>query len=72
MGNQRHDGRDRLRCSGDDGGNLIEYSLLIALIALVCISAASFFAEATSDKMVCSGSAIIAAGDNSANAPTNC
>ena len=66
MSDQRQDGRDRLRCSGDDGSNLVEYALLVSLIALVCITAMSFFASSTTSKMECSASAIVGAGTDDA------
>lgn len=62
MSDLRQDGRDRLRCSGDDGANLIEYALLVSLIALVCVTAMTFFSSATTSKMDCSASAIVGAG----------
>jgi len=35
----------------DGGAGLVEYALLVALITLVCISAVTFFGQATSSKM---------------------
>jgi len=46
------------RFRGEDGSNLVEYALLVSLIMLVCVSAASFFAEANNTKMSASASAI--------------
>ena len=69
MGTTRLDGRARLRCSGDDGSNLIEYAMLVSLIALVAMSAIQFFASATTDKMECASSNIRDAGDVD---PTDC
>jgi Flp pilus assembly pilin Flp len=40
---------DGRRCAGDDGGGLIEYGLLVALIAAVCLAAVSFVGRATGD-----------------------
>lgn len=53
-----HTGRDRPRCAGDDGAGLVEYALLVSLIALVCITAMRFFGEATGNKFTCSSEAI--------------
>lgn len=40
----------RLRHEDDLGASLVEYALLLALIAVVCIGAISFFGLATSSK----------------------
>jgi len=40
----------RARPLGDDrGASLVEYALLLALIALVCIGAVTYFGSSTSD-----------------------
>ncbi len=46
------------RFRGEEGSNLVEYALLVSLILLVCVSAASFFAESNNTKMSTSASAI--------------
>ena len=46
------------RCRGEDGSNLVEYALLVSLIMLACVAAASYFADATNTKMSTSSSAI--------------
>ncbi|HEX9994709.1 MAG TPA: hypothetical protein VGB14_17405 [Acidimicrobiales bacterium] len=35
------------RCSGDAGGGLVEYALLLALIAAICLAAVAYFGRAT-------------------------
>ncbi len=50
------------RLQGEDGANLVEYALLVSLILLVCVTAASYFADATNTKMSSSSSAITNAG----------
>jgi len=57
------------RRTDDRGSNLIEYALLVALIVIACVAAASFFADATSEKMYESCDAIASAGDPT---PTSC
>ena len=43
--NQPEDARtDIERCQGDDGANLVEYAMLMALIVVVCLAAVTFFA----------------------------
>ena len=46
------------RFRGEDGANLVEYAMLVSFIMLVCVAAASFFADATNTKMSTSSSAI--------------
>lgn len=42
----------RARCGQDErGASLVEYALLVALIAVVCIVAISFLGGAASDKL---------------------
>lgn len=50
----------RARWSGDDetGASLVEYALLVALIAVVCILAITFLGRSTSDKLSNLGSNI--------------
>ena len=38
------------RCSTDRGASLVEYALLVALIAVVCIAAISFIGTSASSK----------------------
>ena len=40
----------RARCSTDDGASLVEYALLVALIAVVCIAAITLLGGNASDK----------------------
>ena len=47
------------RLSGDEGANLVEYSMLIALIVVVALSAVTFFGEAATSKMDCASDAIV-------------
>ena len=35
----------RLRARGDEGASLVEYALLVALIAIVCIAAVLFLGQ---------------------------
>ncbi|MEA3075330.1 MAG: pilus assembly protein Flp/PilA [Actinomycetota bacterium] len=50
----------RARWGGDDerGASLVEYALLVALIAVVCILAITFLGKSTSDKLSHLGSNI--------------
>ncbi len=51
------------RCKQSErGASLVEYALLVALIAIVCLSAVVFFGSNVSTKMSRNGSAIGAAG----------
>jgi len=47
------------RLSGDTGANLVEYSMLIALIVVVCLSAVTFFGSKATSKMNCASSAVV-------------
>ena len=47
------------RFTGDDGANLVEYSMLIALIVVVCLAAMTAFGNAATEKMDCASSAIV-------------
>jgi len=47
------------RFEGDAGSNLVEYSMLIALIVVVCLSAVTFFGSAATSKMDCASSAVV-------------
>ena len=61
MHSPRSEGRDPKRFHGDEGASLVEYSLLLALIALVCVGAVTYFGHSVSSKMSTSGSSIVAA-----------
>lgn len=51
-------GRGARRFGGDDGASLVEYALLVALIAVVCISAITYFQRETSESLSKSASVI--------------
>jgi Flp pilus assembly pilin Flp len=46
------------RLDGDRGSNLVEYTLLLALILIVCLSALTVFGRNATNKMNCAGSVI--------------
>lgn len=46
------------RFTGDEGASLVEYALLLALLAVVCISALTYFQKETSQSLSRSGSSI--------------
>ena len=46
------------RCKTERGASLVEYALLVALIAVVCIVAITFLGRAASSKFSSVGSAI--------------
>ena len=46
----------------DDGASLVEYALLVALIAIVCIVAVAFLGDTTSTRYSNFGSQVGAAG----------
>jgi pilus assembly protein Flp/PilA len=49
----------RARWGGDEtGASLVEYALLVALIAVVCILAITFLGRSTGDKLSTLGSAV--------------
>ena len=50
--------RTRLGRSGTRGASLVEYALLVALIAIVCLSAVFFFGNETSDSFNSTASSI--------------
>jgi len=52
------------RLSGDEGANLVEYAMLMALIVVVCLSAIQMFGRNASTKMSCTSSAVINAGQS--------
>ena len=48
---------------GDDrGASLVEYALLVSLIAVVCIGAVAYFGSADAGSLTDSGSQIVNAG----------
>lgn len=46
----------------EEGASLVEYALLVALIALVCFLVVVFFGQETSDSFSRTASAVIEAG----------
>lgn len=40
----------RLRIADERGANIVEYALLVALIAIVCLLGVAFIGESTSDR----------------------
>ena len=46
------------RLDGDQGANLVEYSLLLALIVIVCLSALTVFGRTATGKMSCVSSVV--------------
>ena len=48
----------RARCRTDRGASLVEYALLVALIALVCIAAVTFLGRDVSSKFSSIGSGV--------------
>ena len=42
----------------EDGASLVEYALLVAFIAVVCIAAVAYFGGSVSDNLSKSGSAL--------------
>jgi pilus assembly protein Flp/PilA len=46
------------RCESDRGASLVEYALLVALIAVVCIAAVTLLGQAASSKFSSVASAI--------------
>jgi Flp pilus assembly pilin Flp len=51
-------GKGARRLGGDEGASLVEYALLVSLIAVVCISALTYFQQETSQSLSKSASAI--------------
>ena len=47
------------RLAGDDGSNLVEYAMLMALIVVVCLAALTAFGNAATSKMDCASDAIV-------------
>ena len=53
---------DVLRRAADErGASLVEYALLVALIAMVCIGAVTFFGTSTGDSISRAGNSVGAA-----------
>jgi Flp pilus assembly pilin Flp len=50
------------RCRGDSGAGLVEYSLLLALIVVVCIGAVTFLGNSLDSKLSDSSSQVNSAG----------
>jgi Flp pilus assembly pilin Flp len=46
------------RCNDERGASLVEYALLLSLIAVVCITAVTFFGQATSNSYSSSASTL--------------
>ena len=57
---RRHD-RQSDRGHGDRGASLVEYALLVALIAVVCIGAVTAFGTATGNSLNNSHTSIVSA-----------
>jgi Flp pilus assembly pilin Flp len=53
----------RARLREDDGASLVEYALLISLIAIVCVLAMSFFGKAVSSQYSKQGNCVVEAGN---------
>ena len=49
----------RARLRGERGASLVEYALLVALIAVVCIAAVTFLGKSSSGKFGTAGNAIL-------------
>ena len=58
MGSNDSSGRDEQRFSGDSGASLVEYALLVALIAVICIVAIAFLGRSASQKFSTVGSSV--------------
>ncbi len=58
MGSNDSSVRDERRFSGDSGASLVEYALLVALIAVVCLASLTYFQKETSASLSKSSSAI--------------
>jgi Flp pilus assembly pilin Flp len=51
----------RRRATGDRGAALVEYLLLVSLIAVVCIAAVTFLGDGVSSSVDSSASAVVTA-----------
>jgi len=58
MGSEFSSGRYQRRFAGDAGASLVEYALLVALIALVCIASLTYFQKSTTESLSKSASSI--------------
>jgi len=58
MGSNDSSGRSQRRFSGDSGASLVEYALLVALIAVVCVASLTYFQQQTTASLSKSSSAI--------------
>jgi pilus assembly protein Flp/PilA len=54
------DGRIEIPQARDRGASLVEYALLLALIAVVCLGAVTYFGNETGDSFSTSGSSMFA------------
>ena len=52
----------RMHQRGESGASLVEYALLLALIAIVCVGALTFLGESTGDRYSNIGSSLDVAG----------
>lgn len=52
------DGTTVARCGDDRGASLVEYALLVALIATVCVAAVAYFGSQTGDTFSRVGSSV--------------
>ena len=50
------------RLSGDEGASVVEYALLVALIALVCIGAVTVLGKNTNTSLSKAGASVAVAG----------
>ena len=62
MNRHQHVSSDHEQVRGDAGASLVEYVLLISLIAIVCFAALSAFGSTNSDSINDSASSIVNAG----------
>lgn len=60
MGTQRRIDGERTR--HERGASLVEYALLVSLIAMVCIAAIAFFGDETNSSFTTTGDSIVNAG----------
>jgi Flp pilus assembly pilin Flp len=58
MGSHHSTSRVQQRFTGDGGASLVEYALLLALIAVVCIASLTYFQQQTSKSLSRSASTI--------------
>ena len=53
----------------DEGASMVEYALLLALIAVICIGAVTLLGQSASDKFSSVGGAVSGAGSSTTVAP---